>query len=98
MSNSLDFLSTVWSSLLRVMLDAQRYDADHDGLIENGGVPDQSYDMWNATGPSAYTGMMKKRDFFFLFPNPNPYCTYVGLLYTPHLLTREAQGGCGWEH
>ncbi len=64
MSNSLDFLSTVWSSLLRVMLDAQRYDADHDGLIENGGVPDQSYDMWNATGPSAYTGMMKKRDFF----------------------------------
>ncbi len=54
------------------MLDAQRYDSDHDGLIENGGVPDQTYDMWNATGPSAYTG----EEGFFVFSNPNPYHTY----------------------
>jgi hypothetical protein len=32
------------------------YDRDNDGLIENDGFPDQTYDIWTVTGPSAYTG------------------------------------------
>ncbi len=57
-TNSQDFLSSVWPSLLRVMLDsAEKYDSDQDGLIENEGVPDQTYDLWSASGPSAYTGV-----------------------------------------
>ncbi|KAI8422581.1 hypothetical protein MSG28_006373 [Choristoneura fumiferana] len=32
------------------------WDADGDGLIENGGFPDQTYDAWVMTGPSAYCG------------------------------------------
>lgn len=31
------------------------YDRDSDGLIENDGFPDQTYDIWTVTGPSAYT-------------------------------------------
>ena len=33
-----------------------RFDADGDGLIENGGFPDQTYDIWSCKGASAYTG------------------------------------------
>ena len=31
-----------------------RWDADGDGLIENSGRPDQTYDTWRMDGPSAY--------------------------------------------
>ena len=34
----------------------RQYDTDGDGLIENGGFPDQTYDDWIATGESAYSG------------------------------------------
>ena len=30
------------------------WDSDKDGLIENGGTPDQTYDTWVMTGPSSY--------------------------------------------
>ena len=32
------------------------WDLDRDGLIENGGRPDQTFDSWVMTGPSAYCG------------------------------------------
>lgn len=34
----------------------ENWDKDGDGLIENGGFPDQTYDIWVMTGPSAYCG------------------------------------------
>ena len=34
----------------------RQYDSDGDGLIENGGFPDQTYDNWVARGESAYSG------------------------------------------
>jgi non-lysosomal glucosylceramidase len=34
------------------------YDRDGDGLPEHDGQPDQTYDMWSMTGPSAYTGAL----------------------------------------
>jgi uncharacterized protein (DUF608 family) len=33
-----------------------KFDLDGDGLIENSGFPDQTYDIWSVKGPSAYTG------------------------------------------
>ncbi|QQP35851.1 Uncharacterized protein FKW44_020776 [Caligus rogercresseyi] len=33
-----------------------KFDADGDGLIENSGQPDQTYDSWVMTGKSAYCG------------------------------------------
>ncbi|XP_061729936.1 non-lysosomal glucosylceramidase isoform X2 [Cydia pomonella] len=35
---------------------AAAWDKDGDGLIENGGFPDQTYDAWVMSGPSAYCG------------------------------------------
>jgi non-lysosomal glucosylceramidase len=34
----------------------ETFDRDGDGLIENSGFPDQTYDIWTVQGPSAYTG------------------------------------------
>ncbi|XP_018652105.1 bile acid beta-glucosidase-related [Schistosoma mansoni] len=34
------------------------WDSDDDGLIENSGFPDQTYDVWTAKGLTAYTGGM----------------------------------------
>ncbi|XP_017713222.1 PREDICTED: non-lysosomal glucosylceramidase isoform X5 [Rhinopithecus bieti] len=39
-----------------VMESEMKFDKDHDGLIENGGYADQTYDGWVTTGPSAYCG------------------------------------------
>jgi Glycosyl-hydrolase family 116, catalytic region len=41
---------------------AEVWDTDDDGLIENQGFPDQTFDIWTATGPSAYTGMYSLND------------------------------------
>ena len=34
----------------------QAFDNDKDGMIENEGFPDQTYDIWTATGVHAYSG------------------------------------------
>ncbi|KAM7541368.1 hypothetical protein Aperf_G00000026510 [Anoplocephala perfoliata] len=36
----------------------EKWDKDGDGLIENAGFPDQTYDNWKAIGPSAYVGCL----------------------------------------
>ena len=40
----------------KLMKAALEWDLDRDGLIENGGKPDQTFDSWVMTGPSAYCG------------------------------------------
>ncbi|XP_072815821.1 non-lysosomal glucosylceramidase isoform X2 [Vicugna pacos] len=42
--------------LQAVMESEMKFDKDQDGLIENGGYADQTYDGWVTTGPSAYCG------------------------------------------
>jgi len=53
-----DFLRYSWNSVKQAMEHLKQYDTDGDGLIENGGFPDQTYDDWIATGESAYTGSL----------------------------------------
>lgn len=44
---------------VKAMMDAALvWDVDGDGLIENGGFADQTFDAWTATGASAYCGGM----------------------------------------
>lgn len=50
------FLKDMWPVCLAVMESEMKFDKDHDGLIENGGYADQTYDGWVTTGPSAYCG------------------------------------------
>jgi non-lysosomal glucosylceramidase len=55
-SKDLAFLQYSWNSVKTAMEYLRQYDADGDGLIENGGFPDQTYDDWIASGESAYSG------------------------------------------
>jgi non-lysosomal glucosylceramidase len=50
------FLRYSWSAVKQAMERLKQYDTDGDGLIENGGFPDQTYDEWIASGESAYSG------------------------------------------
>ncbi|CAG0882610.1 unnamed protein product [Cyprideis torosa] len=51
------YLREMWPSVETIMERSLRWDKDGDGLIENQGYPpDQTYDSWTMTGPSAYAG------------------------------------------
>jgi len=52
------FLRDSWPAVKQAMEHLKQYDTDGDGLIENGGFPDQTYDDWIASGESAYTGSL----------------------------------------
>src|SRR5579883_2761027 len=54
-SKDATFLHYVWNSVKAAMEHLRQYDTDDDGLIENGGFPDQTYDDWIASGESAYS-------------------------------------------
>ena len=45
-------------TLERVMALLDETDLDGDGLPDHGGIPDQTYDTWPMTGPSAYGGSL----------------------------------------
>ncbi len=47
-------LDAGWPSVKLAMEYLKRFDRDGDGLPENDGVPDQTYDTWAMKGPSAY--------------------------------------------
>lgn len=50
------FAHAVWPSVYMAMAYMDQFDKDKDGMIENEGFPDQTYDAWSVTGVSAYSG------------------------------------------
>jgi non-lysosomal glucosylceramidase len=44
------FLMDMYPSCKNVMENMLRFDTDGDGMIENSGFPDQTYDIWTAKG------------------------------------------------
>jgi non-lysosomal glucosylceramidase len=42
----------------RALAITATHDLDRDGLLDHGGLPDQTYDTWPMTGPSAYVGIL----------------------------------------
>jgi len=50
------FLRSVWPIVRKAIEYSFTFDKDGDGMIENEGFPDQTYDTWSATGISAYCG------------------------------------------
>ena len=50
------FLKEVWPAVKQAIQFMSQFDKDGDGMIENEGYPDQTYDVWSANGPSAYSG------------------------------------------
>jgi non-lysosomal glucosylceramidase len=55
-SKDKDFLKYSWSAVKQSMQYLGQFDTDGDGMIKNGGFPDQTYDNWVARGESAYCG------------------------------------------
>ncbi|GMH25668.1 hypothetical protein Nepgr_027511 [Nepenthes gracilis] len=50
------FAKSVWPAVYVAIAYLDQFDKDGDGMIENEGFPDQTYDTWSATGVSAYSG------------------------------------------
>ncbi|MEM2143325.1 MAG: non-lysosomal glucosylceramidase [Candidatus Thorarchaeota archaeon] len=56
MTGDIELVRYCWSALKKAMEYIDRFDTDGDGLPENEGFPDQTYDAWTMRGPSAYCG------------------------------------------
>lgn len=50
------FARAVWPSVYVAVAYMDQFDKDGDGMIENEGFPDQTYDVWSVSGVSAYCG------------------------------------------
>lgn len=55
-TGDMSFGVDVWPSVRAAMEYMEQFDRDNDGLIENDGFPDQTYDTWTVHGISAYCG------------------------------------------
>ncbi len=55
-SSDVEFLKYTWPAVKESIAYLHKYDTDGDGIPENQGYPDQTYDEWVVTGTSAYSG------------------------------------------
>ena len=55
-SADIDFLAECWPAIVETLAYSKQFDTDGDGLIENSGAPDQTFDDWRLKGISAYCG------------------------------------------
>eukprot|EP01132_Coremiostelium_polycephalum_P010051 gene10051-12320_t len=51
-----NFILQIWGVIEEAIRRAYEYDTDNDGVVDNEGFPDQTYDTWSCVGCSAYTG------------------------------------------
>jgi len=49
------FLKDTWPAVQEALEHLKKYDRNGDGIPENDGFPDQTYDVWVVRGESAYT-------------------------------------------
>ena len=52
----IEFLAECWSAIVDTLAYLKQFDLDNDGMIENSGAPDQTFDDWRLQGISAYCG------------------------------------------
>ncbi|KAL8486818.1 hypothetical protein ACS0TY_023492 [Phlomoides rotata] len=57
-TGDLSFGADVWPAVRAAIEYMDQFDRDNDGLIENDGFPDQTYDAWTVHGVSAYCGSL----------------------------------------
>lgn len=53
-----EFLRYTWPAIQEALQYLRKYDRDGDGIPENEGYPDQTYDTWLVSGESAYSGSL----------------------------------------
>ena len=54
----LRFLADCWPAAVQALRYLKTFDANNDGLPDNGGAPDQTFDDWPLQGVSAYCGAL----------------------------------------
>ena len=54
----LSFLAACWPAAVQALRYLKGFDANNDGLPDNGGAPDQTFDDWPLKGVSAYCGAL----------------------------------------
>ncbi|MBK4729580.1 bile acid beta-glucosidase [Oxynema sp. CENA135] len=55
-ADDFEFLWDCWPSVVRALRYLKQFDRDGDGIPENSGAPDQTFDDWRLRGISAYCG------------------------------------------
>jgi non-lysosomal glucosylceramidase len=54
--NDIEFLKDCWDAIVETLDYVKTFDLDGDGIPENSGAPDQTFDDWRLQGVSAYCG------------------------------------------
>jgi len=57
-ANDTDFLWECWVAIAQTLTYLKTFDLDGDGIPENSGAPDQTFDDWRLQGISAYCGAL----------------------------------------
>jgi non-lysosomal glucosylceramidase len=55
-AKDVEFLQECWDAVVATLHYLKTFDVDGDGIPENGGAPDQTFDDWKLNGISAYCG------------------------------------------
>jgi non-lysosomal glucosylceramidase len=56
--NDIEFLVDCWYGIVLTLDYLKQFDIDGDGIPENSGAPDQTFDDWRLSGVSAYCGAL----------------------------------------
>ncbi|MBD2435661.1 GH116 family glycosyl hydrolase [Nostoc sp. FACHB-110] len=55
-ADDVQFLADCWNAIVQTLDYLKTFDKDNDGMPENSGAPDQTFDDWRLQGVSAYCG------------------------------------------
>ena len=55
-ATDVEFLAECWEAIVQTLTYLKTFDLDSDGIPENSGAPDQTFDDWKLQGVSAYCG------------------------------------------
>ncbi|MDZ8185380.1 MAG: GH116 family glycosyl hydrolase [Nostoc sp. ChiSLP02] len=55
-AEDVEFLADCWNAIVETLNYLKAFDLDGDGIPENSGAPDQTFDDWRLQGVSAYCG------------------------------------------
>ena len=55
-ATDVEFLASCWQAIVQALDYLKTFDKDGDGIPENSGAPDQTFDDWKLQGVSAYCG------------------------------------------
>jgi non-lysosomal glucosylceramidase len=57
-ATDIEFLGECWNAIEETLAYLKAFDLDNDGIPENSGAPDQTFDDWQLRGISAYCGAL----------------------------------------